>query len=193
MTKFIWVVAVKSTHAQTTVEHFEDFVCRFGAPGRIISDRGTSFTAHCFQAFSIKYGIKHTLNSSRHPQANGLIERLNRTLLSALKTSVVNANANHWDRNLKQIERDINATVSSATGKTPFEALYGYVPRFDEGGLRKLTTDNESYTLPSEVQETIRKQIIVEQTRYKRRYDKNRLTNVKYNIGDIVFMKQNPK
>ena len=142
LTKFIWVVAVKSTHAHTTVKCFEDFVLKFGAPGRIVSDRGTSFTAHCFQQYFVKYGIRHTLNSSRHPQANGLVECLNQILLSSLRTSIINSDEKHWDRNLKQIEHDVNVTISSATGKAPFEALYGFLPRFEDGELRKLTIIN---------------------------------------------------
>ena len=194
LTKFVQLYAVKSTHVDTTVAKFEEFVGRFGAPNRIISDRGSSFTAHVFQAFCLFYAIKHTLNSSRHPRANGLIERLNGTLLTAMKISVVNGNEKHWDRNLQKIERDINASVSSSTGKTPFEALFGFLPRFNDNVETLIVEDNcNNYTPPNEIQENVRKEIEKEQNKYKERFDRNRYNNVKYFIGDIVSMSQNPK
>ena len=77
ITKFCQLYAVRNTKASTTVKQFEKFVDRFGAPNRFIPDRGTSFTADAFERFCDLHGIKHTLNSSRHAQANGQVERLN--------------------------------------------------------------------------------------------------------------------
>ena len=145
-----------------------------------------------FQEFCLKYGIEHTLNSSRHPQANGLVERLNQTLLPAMKISSFKDDKNNWDRELPQIGRDINCTVSSPTGKTPFEALLDYLPRFTDGNLRILTENCETYTPPTAVQPEIRKSIEQTQERYKERYDKHRHKDVKFKVGDIVFMKRKP-
>ena len=125
LTRFVYIVPVGNVMSKTTVKKMEDFVGKYGAPGRIVSDRGTSFTSHVFQEFCLKHGIKHTLNSSRHPQANGLVETLNQTLLPAMKISAINKQ-NNWDRTIPQLERDLNCTVSSATGKAPYEALLGY-------------------------------------------------------------------
>ena len=84
LTKYVHIEVVKNTTAAITVKKVREFILRFGAPNRIISDRGTCFTAHSFRSLCTEFGIKHTLNSSRHSQANGLIERLNRTLFEAL-------------------------------------------------------------------------------------------------------------
>ena len=77
LTKFVYIAAVRDVSARVTVKKIKDFVGRFGAPGRIISDRGTCFASEKFKDICETNGIKHTLNSSRHPQANGLIERMN--------------------------------------------------------------------------------------------------------------------
>lgn len=84
LTKFALLFAVKNVKTPTTVKRLEDFVIRFGAPGKLISDRGTSFTARGFSEFCNRHGIYHVFNSSRHPQANGLVERLNETILPAI-------------------------------------------------------------------------------------------------------------
>ena len=73
LTKYVYIVAVKNVSAKVTVRKLEEYFDRFGAPGRIVSDHNTSFMSHVFQEFCVKHGIRHILNSTRHPQANGLI------------------------------------------------------------------------------------------------------------------------
>ena len=192
LTKFVYIVAVKDVSARITVNKVREFFDRFGAPGRVISDRGTCFTSKSFKELCELYGVKHTLNSSRHPQANGLVERLNQTMLPALRAAVESEEQNDWDVGLKQLERDINSTVCKATGKTPFKALYGFLPRFEDGNAREVTSHCETYRPPSEIQTEIRKHIIDAQGDYKKRCDAKRYKGVKYTIGDIVFVKRNP-
>lgn len=52
------------------------FVQAYGLPRRLISDRGTRFTAKIFQtAYCCEQGIEHTPASSRHPRTNGRVQR----------------------------------------------------------------------------------------------------------------------
>ena len=56
-----------------------------------------------------------------HPQSDGLVERLNRTLISMLATSV-HKHSGDWDRYLRQL---CMAYVQSSTGFTPFFLMFG--------------------------------------------------------------------
>ena len=47
---------------------------QYGAPARIISDRGTCLTSAKFSEVCETHGICHVLTSPRHPQANGMLE-----------------------------------------------------------------------------------------------------------------------
>uniref|UniRef100_A0ABD2VZA1 RNA-directed DNA polymerase n=1 Tax=Trichogramma kaykai TaxID=54128 RepID=A0ABD2VZA1_9HYME len=191
LTKFCQLYAVRNVKASTTATCIEKLIERFGAPVRFITDRGTAFTSSIFENLCKKHGVKHTLNSSRHAQANGQIERLNQTILPALQANLTDAEGLHWDKNLAKLENDLNASINKSTGKTPFEMLYGYIPRFEEGLSRVLTYAAETYRLPVDVRNEAIERIEKEQVNAKARYDKARCTNVKYNVGDIVFMKQN--
>ncbi|KAL7303300.1 hypothetical protein TKK_0004491 [Trichogramma kaykai] len=131
-----------------------------------------------------------TPRNNKHPQANGLVEKLNQTLLPIMKIET-NSEQNDWDVKLEKIARDINSTVSVATGKTPYECVLGYLPRFDDGNMRELTVQNEKYDNPVKIQMQAKKRIEEEQARYKAKYDVNRYKNVKFHVGDIVFMKRN--
>ncbi|CAB0039370.1 unnamed protein product [Trichogramma brassicae] len=49
LTKFVILVAMRDTKTANVVKSLEQFVCDFGAPVRIISDRGTCFTSKNFR------------------------------------------------------------------------------------------------------------------------------------------------
>ena len=192
LTKYVQLHAVKDTSAAITVKKLGILINQFGAPGRIVSDRGTAFTAKSFESFCEEQGIRHTLNSARHPQANGLVERVNRTLIPAMITAVNGENQHDWDQHIKNIEWDFNSSINKTTGEAPFVTLLGYLPRKNSGGLRFLTTDGEVYEPPKEVQEKVRQRIEEEQRKYKERYDQHRVQGCKYELGDLVYMKTNP-
>ena len=81
--------------------------------------------------------------------------------------------------------------MSKTTGRAPFEVLYGYYPRYDDGPLRHLTSHSEQFNDPVQLQESVRETSEKEFQKTKLRYDKNRYVTVKYNVGDIVFMRSN--
>ncbi|KAK9728882.1 Integrase core domain, partial [Popillia japonica] len=154
LTRFVSSQAVRTTKTEPNVKKIEVFIQRFGAPERVVTDRGTCFTSKKFENFCNEYGIRHTLNSSRHPQANGLVERVNAIILPILRTAVSQPeNEVKWDEHLQDIERDLNTSVNKTTGKTAFQLLYGYIPRFKDGNTRSLTISNETYTYPQFLRE----------------------------------------
>lgn len=101
-------------------------------------------------------------------------------------------NTENWDRELKQIARDVNSCNNKSTGRAPYEVIYGYLPRFGEGQMRQLTQASETYEPAIRIQNEVREAIARAQQDYKSRYDTSRRVNVKYNIGDIVFVQTNP-
>lgn len=82
--------------------------------------------------------------------------------------------------------------MCKTTGRTPFEIIYGYIPRFHDGLSRELTADSERFQIPQEIRDEVVQKIEIEQQKAKIRYDKSRLKNVKFNVGDIIVMKSNP-
>ena len=103
-----------------------------------------------------------------------------------MRISVVGKESENWDREIKQIERDINCTIiSAAIREAPFKALLGYLPRLNKGNLRLLT---ETYRPQNKIQNIIRQEIIETQARYQNHYNRNRHVNVKFNVGDIVYI-----
>ena len=60
------------------------WVARFGVPGSIVTDRGRQFTSSLWSELSSLLGVAHNQTTAYHPQSNGLVERLHRTLKERL-------------------------------------------------------------------------------------------------------------
>ncbi|KAL7295835.1 hypothetical protein TKK_0010882 [Trichogramma kaykai] len=76
-------------------------------------------------------------------------------------------NFKDWDKTIKTVEMCLNTSFNKSTNKTPFELLYGYKHRYNEGMLRCLTVNEESadYHRPEQLQNEAREAILKEQTK----------------------------
>ncbi|GJS72197.1 reverse transcriptase domain-containing protein [Tanacetum coccineum] len=85
-TKWIEAKAVATiTGNQVKKFVWDNIVCRFGLPGEIISDNGKQFRDNPFKDWCEKLCIRQCFASVKHPQANGLVERANRSLGEGIK------------------------------------------------------------------------------------------------------------
>lgn len=65
--KYTVLAAIKDLTSVRTVRMMREFVAHYGKPDRVITDRGTAFTAAEFQAFCEDYGIQHVKVASGTP------------------------------------------------------------------------------------------------------------------------------
>ena len=65
-----------------------EIVLKIGLPSRLITDNGSNFVSEAMQMVCQRLGIKRSLTSVEHPQTDGLVERLNRTLKTSLAICV---------------------------------------------------------------------------------------------------------
>ena len=194
LTKFVKLYPSRTTSTKSVIKALEEFILERGLPGRIISDRGSCFTSKEFEEFCETNGIKHTLNSARHPEGNGQVERVNRTIIPMIAIAIKNPTHRDWDTNIKEVERNVNNAVNKTTSKTPFELLHGYIPRFHDGALRELTDESENiqWKQPEDLQREAREKIVAQQEVMKSAYDKKHHGGVKFSVGEIVVMKRAP-
>ncbi|GFO31447.1 Pol polyprotein [Plakobranchus ocellatus] len=69
-----------------------NWISRFGVPLDITSDRGTQFTSTLWGEIANQLGVQLHQTTAYHPQSNGLVERLHRTLKAALKAHLQGPN-----------------------------------------------------------------------------------------------------
>ena len=65
---------------------WRNIICRYGILRVIVSDNGKQFDNNAFKDFYSELGIKNHYSSPAHPQANGQVEVMNRSLLKIIKT-----------------------------------------------------------------------------------------------------------
>ncbi|XP_060874008.1 uncharacterized protein LOC132947792 [Metopolophium dirhodum] len=98
-----------------------NWVARFGVPDIITTDQGRQFESELMRALHSTFGIQHVQTSPYHAQANGLVERLHRTLKAALTAQ----ESPQWSQRLPIVLLALRNTIKPDTGSTPAELVYG--------------------------------------------------------------------
>ena len=73
-----------SIHSETVANAMIETFSRVGIPGEILTDQEANFMSSLISQLCTVVGIKKTDTSSYHPQAIGLVEKINGTLKKML-------------------------------------------------------------------------------------------------------------
>ncbi|XP_078472915.1 LOW QUALITY PROTEIN: uncharacterized protein LOC144734543 [Lampetra planeri] len=124
-TRYPRAVAIPDKTALVVARAFvENYVLKCGIPERVITDQGSEFEAELFQALCREFGIQKDRTTAYHPQANGMVERMNQTLAGKLKRMAA-ANQQDWDEHLPYALFAYTTAVHTSTGQTPFLMMFG--------------------------------------------------------------------
>ena len=127
-TRYAQAYPTKNKSALTVAKNiFNDFVLRFGLPGRILHDQGREFDNSLFKELENFCGIVRSRTTPYHPQGNGACERMNSTLLSMMRT-LSESDKPGWHRHVNKLVAAYNATTHSSTGYSPHFLLFGREP-----------------------------------------------------------------
>ena len=175
----------------------DELLPMFGVPEALLSDRGTNLLANVVQDVCQLLGITKLNTTAYHPQCDGMVERLNRTLKSMLRKHAMKF-GNQWDRYLSGVLWAYRNTPHEATKEKPSYLLFGMDCRSPTEAALLPTepieyTDVEEYreeiTLSlSSARELAASNIKTAQKRYKVQYDK-RATPVSFKAGDLVLVR----
>ena len=102
----------------------EEVVPWFGVPEALLSDRGANLLSHLVLDLCKLLGITKLNTSTYHPQCDGAVERMNRTLKQVLRRHVARF-GRQWDRYLPGVLWAYRNTPHSSTGEKPSFQLFG--------------------------------------------------------------------
>ncbi|GFU84557.1 retrovirus-related Pol polyprotein from transposon 17.6 [Trichonephila clavipes] len=121
--KWAEIIPLKKASARVIANTlFDNYVSRFGAPVKLISDNGPQFISDNFEHLRDRLRIRHVKTVVYRPQANKT-ERVNRDLVQMI-ANYVNDQHDTWDQFLHEFTYAIRTAVNETTGKTPAELFW---------------------------------------------------------------------
>ena len=121
--RFYEVGILRSTTVDKVIDFLGPVFTRYGYPFSVKSDNGPQFVSQVFKDFLVEHGIEHRTSPPLWPQANGEVERQNRTLLKALKVAQVEGK--RWQDELQKFLLAYRSTPQANTGATPAFLMFG--------------------------------------------------------------------
>ena len=122
-TRWPEAIPIKDIEARTIARAYvHSWVARFGVPNQMTSDRGTQFVSELWSAMSDLLGTTLNPTTAYHPQANGLVERLHRTLKASLKARLT---CPTWMDELPWVLLGLRTTPKEDLNASPADLVYG--------------------------------------------------------------------
>ncbi|GBN55433.1 Retrovirus-related Pol polyprotein from transposon 412 [Araneus ventricosus] len=119
-----WMAAIPldNISADTVSRAFySNCIARFGTPHKLITDSGTQFRSETLQTLSKICGIKLQHTTAYHPACNGKVERLHRTLKTALKAH----NNLSWIDTLPTVLLGLRTAIQEDNNHSIAQIVYG--------------------------------------------------------------------
>jgi transposase InsO family protein len=168
-----------------------------------ITDNGREFDNNMAAAVHHLIYNVHTRTTAYNPQSNGKVENQNRTLKDMLSMYVAD-NQRDWNTFLPVIVHAYRTTVNSATGFSPFKALFGREARqpteewIEEFATSNKVDINEYVTGLTQALlyswKSIGERILLHQQRVDYRIaDKREKVFQPYLVDDLFYLKSIPK
>ena len=162
VTKWTEAEALKEKTALAVSEFLYKVICRHSCFKIQINDQGREFVNSVSSELHRLTGVEQRVTSAYHPQANGLVERQNRTIKTALQKVLLRDK--DWPQATDGVLFAHRTTKHASTGFSPFFLLYNREPRLPidvEYAIR-----DEEPTEEEALEEAISKKLkVIEQTR----------------------------
>jgi transposase InsO family protein len=189
-TRYAMAVPLTSKSCAEVASTFEAFwATPFGWPASVLTDQGGEFSGHELSNMFRRNGVQRRSTTAYHPQGDGMVERLNQTLIQILTTTIKSPSyKSDWPSALPAAVRAFNAATSSATGHPPYFLLFGVPPTSPP--LVEQPTPSPPQLLDAKAEfDAARKATQDRNSAKQRAVDLKNATSTSYVIGDLVMVK----
>ena len=124
-TKWTDAIPFPDQSASRITTEFIKFFCTYGPPQILHSDQGCNFESAILTEVLDAFGVHKSCITPYHPQGDGMVERLNQTLVQLLRTYVISQH--DWETYLPHVLYAYRTSQHTATGVSPFLLLYNYM------------------------------------------------------------------
>ncbi|XP_042400762.1 uncharacterized protein LOC121990751 [Zingiber officinale] len=180
---------------------WQNIICRFSIPRRLVSDNGRQFTGQELKEWCEGYGIQQAFTSVAYPQSNGQAEVTNREILRILRARLDHMGGS-WMDELPSVLWALHTTPKEGTGVTLFHLVYdgeAVVPveievesdrvlHYDEGNEERRLMELD---MVNEVHDKAAARLTVYRQRMRKNYNR-RVIPRSFQSGDLVWKKVRP-
>ena len=126
--RYALAVVTKDQTAKTVAKVFyECFIAVFGAPTKLLSDRGANFTSALVEELCAAFSIQKCHTTTYHAQCNGQVEHFHQTLFHMIGKLAHDKKA-QWGQHLPELLQAYNSTQSAVTSFLPHYLMFGRHP-----------------------------------------------------------------
>ena len=122
-----WGIAIPipdQTAITITAKFLNEVLTKFGIPKIVVTDNGKQFLSKIFTDLARIYKFEHRTITPYHPQGNGAIERLHRTLANMI-AMYVDEKGSDWDEWLSLLMFTYNTSIQATTNQSPYFVMFG--------------------------------------------------------------------
>uniref|UniRef100_A0A8C5BI86 Gypsy retrotransposon integrase-like protein 1 n=1 Tax=Gadus morhua TaxID=8049 RepID=A0A8C5BI86_GADMO len=127
-TRYPEALPLRATTTKAVARELMLLFSRVGIAREVLTDQGSCFMSRVMKQLLSLLQVSQLRTSVYHPQTDGLVERFNKTLKQMLK-KVMDADGKNWDQLLPHELFAVREVPQASTGFSPFELLYGRIPR----------------------------------------------------------------
>ena len=107
---------------------FNDYILRFGTPDKILQYQDREFEIKLFTHLPKLLSIKRLRTTPYQPQHNGQVERMNKSIITMLKT-LEETEKKSWKDHVQKLVYAYNCTKHSTSDYVPYFVWFGRKPR----------------------------------------------------------------
>ena len=193
--KYAIIKAIPDQTAFTTAKFIsEEIICKYGIPKKIITDQGSNFEAELTTEMCKLLKIDKLRTTPYHPECNGEVERLNKTLKQMISAYIEKQHTD-WNLYLPYLNYAYNVAIHESTGMSPFEIIFGHkesnlfiqTPHSAEASQFK---PNSYLDLLIKAKESIHQIVKANLSKAKEKMDKYQKTSERYEyqLNDLVLL-----
>ena len=126
-TRFVWVLCSKTQSAKNFINLIKT-VSTIVKPKKIIADRYAGIKSKEFILYLEKNKIDYQYTPTDCPQSNGMVERVNQTLVNRLRCKRNEREKQNCTKLMEEVVTEYNDTLHTVTTFSPNYLLYGKRP-----------------------------------------------------------------
>ena len=114
-TKWVEAFTIPNQRATTCAKVcLRNWICRFGVPDSIHSDQGSNFESKVFEEMCRMLEIHKTRSTAYHPEGNGQVENIQKTLKTRIPRAGMNTRTIAWWLTIAEFVDDLLENLETA-------------------------------------------------------------------------------